>query len=59
MKLASVHMEEGDNKRALECFEDAIKVDENDPDVYYHRGQGTLTNILQFCGGFLTIVPLS
>ena len=42
VKLASVHMEEGDNAQAMKCFEDAIKVNEGDPDVYYHRGQGVL-----------------
>ncbi|KAN0078116.1 hypothetical protein V8E55_010173 [Tylopilus felleus] len=39
VKLASVYMEEGDNVQAMKCFEDAIKINENDPDVYYHRGQ--------------------
>ncbi|KIJ67166.1 hypothetical protein HYDPIDRAFT_165875 [Hydnomerulius pinastri MD-312] len=39
VKLASVHMEEGNNAQAMECFETAIQADENDPDVYYHRGQ--------------------
>jgi len=39
VKLASVHMEEGDNAQAMKRFEDAINIDENDPDVYYHRGQ--------------------
>ncbi|KAF9240837.1 mitochondrial outer membrane translocase receptor TOM70 [Melanogaster broomeanus] len=39
VKLASVYMEEGDNAQALKCFEDAIEINENDPDVYYHRGQ--------------------
>ncbi|KAG6330845.1 hypothetical protein ID866_8245 [Astraeus odoratus] len=39
VKLASVHMEQGDNKGALESFEQAIKIDPSDPDVYYHRGQ--------------------
>ncbi|KAL4066371.1 hypothetical protein V8B97DRAFT_2066284 [Scleroderma yunnanense] len=39
VKLASVHMEEGDNKRAFASFEQAIEVDPSDPDVYYHRGQ--------------------
>ncbi|KIM60211.1 hypothetical protein SCLCIDRAFT_1216967 [Scleroderma citrinum Foug A] len=39
VKLASVHMEEGDNRQALESFERAIEVDPSDPDVYYHRGQ--------------------
>ncbi|KAF8834259.1 mitochondrial outer membrane translocase receptor TOM70 [Paxillus ammoniavirescens] len=39
VKLASVHMEEGDNIQALKSFEDAIQIKEDDPDVYYHRGQ--------------------
>jgi import receptor subunit TOM70 len=39
VKLASVYMEEGNNAQALKCFEDAIEINENDPDVYYHRGQ--------------------
>ncbi|KIJ19674.1 hypothetical protein PAXINDRAFT_69403 [Paxillus involutus ATCC 200175] len=39
VKLASVHMEEGDNDQALKSFEDAIQINEDDPDVYYHRGQ--------------------
>ena len=40
VKLASVYMEEGDNSQAMKCFEDAIKVNEDDSDVYYHQGQG-------------------
>jgi Tfp pilus assembly protein PilF len=40
VKLASVHMEEGNNQEAMKCFEDAISIDQDDPDVYYHRGQG-------------------
>ncbi|KAG6852886.1 hypothetical protein C0991_008371 [Blastosporella zonata] len=39
VKLASVHMEQGDALGAFKCFDDAIKYDENDPDIYYHRGQ--------------------
>lgn len=39
-------MEEGDNVQAMKCFEDAIKINENDPDVYYHRGQGVLVSSL-------------
>ena len=46
VKLASVHMEEGDNAQAMKCFEDAIKINEDDPDVYYHRGQGVLVPLL-------------
>jgi len=34
-----VHMEQGDPKKAFECFEDAIKHNPNDADIYYHRGQ--------------------
>jgi import receptor subunit TOM70 len=40
VKIASVHMEEGDPGKAFECFEEAIKHNPNDPDIYYHRGQG-------------------
>ena len=40
VKLASGHMEQGDAPGAFKCFEDAIKFSENDPDIYYHRGQG-------------------
>ncbi|KAF8057562.1 ADP/ATP carrier receptor [Lyophyllum atratum] len=39
VKLASVHMEQGNPQEAFKCFDDAIKVDEKDPDIYYHRGQ--------------------
>ncbi|KAJ3532219.1 hypothetical protein NMY22_g7833 [Coprinellus aureogranulatus] len=39
VKIASVHMEQGDPTKAFECFEEAIKQNPNDPDIYYHRGQ--------------------
>ncbi|KAI0631511.1 hypothetical protein C8Q77DRAFT_1127285 [Trametes polyzona] len=39
VKIASVYMEQGDPKKTFECFEDAIKQNPNDPDIYYHRGQ--------------------
>ncbi|KAL1674312.1 hypothetical protein EV122DRAFT_269598 [Schizophyllum commune] len=39
VKLASVHMEQGDPKSTFECFERAIQFNPNDPDIYYHRGQ--------------------
>ncbi|KAH0580575.1 hypothetical protein H2248_002070 [Termitomyces sp. 'cryptogamus'] len=39
VKLASVHMEQGDTSSAFKCFEEAIKFNEQDPDIYYHRGQ--------------------
>ena len=42
VKIASVHMEQGDPTKAFECFDEAIKQNPNDPDIYYHRGQGML-----------------
>ncbi|KIM44329.1 hypothetical protein M413DRAFT_25750 [Hebeloma cylindrosporum] len=39
VKIASVHMEQGNPEAAFECFEKAIKADSKDPDIYYHRGQ--------------------
>jgi import receptor subunit TOM70 len=41
VKIASVYMEQGDPKKAFECFEEAIKHNPDDADIYYHRGQGT------------------
>ncbi|KIL54763.1 hypothetical protein M378DRAFT_113931, partial [Amanita muscaria Koide BX008] len=39
VKLASVYMEQGDPKKAFECFDEAISHNPNDPDIYYHKGQ--------------------
>ncbi|CAL1702609.1 unnamed protein product [Somion occarium] len=39
VKIASVYMEQGDSDKAFECFDEAIKQNPDDPDVYYHRGQ--------------------
>ncbi|KAH9942802.1 hypothetical protein B0H21DRAFT_779881 [Amylocystis lapponica] len=39
VKIASVYMEQGDPKKAFDCFEEAIKHNSDDPDIYYHRGQ--------------------
>ncbi|KAF9005200.1 ADP/ATP carrier receptor [Cyathus striatus] len=39
VKIASVLMEQGEADKAFQCFEDAIKHNPNDPDIYYHRGQ--------------------
>ncbi|KAI0702378.1 ADP/ATP carrier receptor [Cerioporus squamosus] len=39
VKIASVWMEQSDPTKAFECFEEAIKHNPNDPDIYYHRGQ--------------------
>ena len=40
VKVASVHMEQGNPGKAFECFDAAIKENPKDPDIYYHRGQG-------------------
>lgn len=32
-------MEQSAPEKAFQCFEDAIKQNPNDPDIYYHRGQ--------------------
>ncbi|KAF7789169.1 hypothetical protein EIP86_000106 [Pleurotus ostreatoroseus] len=39
VKLASVYMEQGDPEKTFDCFEEAIKQNKNDPDIFYHRGQ--------------------
>ncbi|KAJ7705649.1 hypothetical protein B0H16DRAFT_701526 [Mycena metata] len=39
VKVASVHMEQGDPAKAFECFDEAIRQNADDPDIYYHRGQ--------------------
>ncbi|KAI5116078.1 hypothetical protein M0805_009288 [Coniferiporia weirii] len=39
VKIASVHMEQGEPEPAFDAFEEAIKHDPKDPDIYYHRGQ--------------------
>lgn len=42
VKIASVHMEQANPAAAFEAFEEAIKQDSSDPDIFYHRGQGKL-----------------
>ncbi|KAK2459515.1 hypothetical protein APHAL10511_008457 [Amanita phalloides] len=39
VKLASVYMEQGEPKKAFQCFDDATSHNPNDPDIFYHRGQ--------------------
>ncbi|THG92786.1 hypothetical protein EW145_g8587, partial [Phellinidium pouzarii] len=39
VKIASVHMEQGEPELAFDAFEEAVKHDPKDPDIYYHRGQ--------------------
>ena len=48
VKIASVHMEQGNPTKAFECFEEAIKHNPNDPDIYYHRGQGLQSRLLLY-----------
>ncbi|KAI9461403.1 mitochondrial outer membrane translocase receptor TOM70 [Russula earlei] len=39
VKIASVHMEQGDADKTFESFDEATKHNASDPDIYYHRGQ--------------------
>ncbi|PLW14758.1 hypothetical protein PCANC_01743 [Puccinia coronata f. sp. avenae] len=39
IRKASVNMELGSLDTAMNDFAEALKIDPNDPDVYYHRGQ--------------------
>ena len=48
VKIASVYMEQGNPDKTFEAFEEAIKHNPNDPDIYYHRGQGQWHSILPF-----------
>lgn len=40
VKVASVHMEQGNAAKAFAAFESAIARNPKDPDIFYHRGQG-------------------
>lgn len=51
VKIASVYMEQGDPKKTFECFEEAIKHNPDDPDIYYHRGQGIYRSKHEFVVG--------
>jgi len=42
VKIASVHMEQGNPEAAFECFNKATEVDSENLNIYYHRGQGSL-----------------
>lgn len=57
VKIASVHMEQGDATAAFEAFEQAIKHNQNDPDIYYHRGQG-LYKLVILCRAVLLLCLL-
>ncbi|KAH9961975.1 mitochondrial outer membrane translocase receptor TOM70 [Russula dissimulans] len=39
VKIASVHMEQGNPIKTFEAFDEATKHNASDPDIYYHRGQ--------------------
>jgi import receptor subunit TOM70 len=42
VELANIYMDQMDADAALKAYEDAMKLDPNDPDIYYQRGQGSL-----------------
>jgi mitochondrial import receptor subunit TOM70 len=46
VKKASVHMELGDPEEAFKDFDMAESTDPEDPDTYYHRGQGRYLSLL-------------
>jgi tetratricopeptide (TPR) repeat protein len=48
VKIASVYMEQGNAEKTFEAFEEAIKHNPNDPDIYYHRGQGQWRSTFPF-----------
>ena len=39
VKIASVHLEQGNLDEAFKAFDEAIKHNPNDSNIYYHRGQ--------------------
>ena len=39
IKLATLHMEKAEVEKAVGFFDEAEKLNPNDPDLYYHRGQ--------------------
>ncbi|TFK72312.1 mitochondrial outer membrane translocase receptor TOM70 [Pluteus cervinus] len=43
VKLANVHMEQGDAEMAFGCFNQAIAQNPDDADIYHHRGQALST----------------
>jgi mitochondrial import receptor subunit TOM70 len=40
VKIASVHMELGNTEATFAAFTSALSHNPDDPDIYYHRGQG-------------------
>ena len=48
VKLASVYTEQQDSDNTLLCFEEAIKQNSSDPDIYYHKGQSSSPRFVFF-----------
>ncbi len=46
VKLASVYMELSDPAQTFESFEKAIAQNKDDPDIFYHRGQGAFNYVI-------------
>ena len=49
VKLASVYMELSDPVQTFESFEKAIAQNKDDPDIFYHRGQGASKPLTPNC----------
>jgi import receptor subunit TOM70 len=56
VKIASVHMERGDPPKTFEAFDEAIKHNASDPDIYYHRGQGEIQIVFTVPSAYFVIV---
>lgn len=54
VKLASVFMEEENPTEAFACFDKAENQNKDDPDIYYHKGQGKFSNKIQLRRTILT-----
>ena len=58
VKIASVHMELGDTDATFAAFTSALSHNPNDPDIYYHRGQGARTAsvvLIQYINEFFLV----
>jgi len=44
LKMANIHLDHSNIEESLNCFEQALSYDPKDADVYFHRGQGRVSN---------------
>jgi mitochondrial import receptor subunit TOM70 len=58
VKVASVHMEQGNAAKAFAAFESAIAHNPRDPDIFYHRGQGGCSSMTTIRPVLMLILPI-